>query len=649
MARKPKRKGKGPAPTSPSSLWLPAVILLAAVAVAYIPAIRAGYIWDDARYVTENEALRSAGGLARIWFDVGATIQYYPMVFSTFWVEQRLWGLHPLGYHLVNVLLHGGSAILLWMILRRLSLPGAWLAAALFALHPVQVESVAWITERKNVLSGFFYLAAMLAWVGWARPDKPAAGARGDRRLYTAALAFFVFALFSKTVTSSLPAAALLVLYWKRGRITLKDGAPLLPFFAAGIAMGTLTGWMEKNVVGAVGADWDYSFVERLLVAGRALWFYLGKLLVPVNLAFNYPMWTIDEGSVVAWTMPAAAVLAGALLFAYRNRIGRGPLVAALFFGGTLFPALGFIDVYPMRYSFVADHFQYLACIGPFALVAAAAATRLAGAGRRLPAGETPGGIYAIGAAIVIVLGALTWRQAVPYENIITLWQDTLKKNPASFLAHNNMATHLVDWGRLDDAIRHLSDAVRLKPDFYEARCGLGTALTEKGRTAEARFQLEAGRDLRPDKPWAWVYLGDAYRAESKPEEAIENYERALEVDPSNARARNNLANLLSEMGRFEKAIPHYREAIRLDQRNANSRRNLALALTAGGKADEAVREYREVLRIDPQDLPARFNLAELLEGLGEKEAAAEEFRAVLRIEPRFAPARAALEKLEGE
>lgn len=639
MARK-----KQPPPPLPS-LLLPALLFLAAVVIAYVPAIRAGYIWDDPRYVTENEALRSVGGLGRIWFDIGATIQYYPMVFTTFWAEQRIWGLAPLGYHLVNVLLHGGSALLLWTILRRLSLPGAWLAAALFALHPVQVESVAWITERKNVLSGFFYLAAMLAWIGWARPEGPEEGARGDRRLYGAALGLFLLALFSKTVTASLPAAALLVLYWKRGRIARCDVLALLPFFGAGAAMGTLTGWMERNVVGATGPDWDYSFVERFLVAGRALWFYLGKLLLPVNLAFNYPKWTIDTGSLLWWIPATAAILAPVLLFLYRKRIGRGPLTAALFFGGTLFPALGFIDVYPMRYSFVADHFQYLACIGVFALIASAAATRLGGPRRR--SAKAPAGMYTAGVAAVVVLGALTWRQAVPYENIVTLWQDTLKKNPDSFLAHNNLATHLVDWGRMDEAIRHLSDAVRLKPDFYEARCGLGKALTEKGRTAEARAHLEAGRDLRPDKPWAWVYLGDAYRAEGRPEEAIENYGRALEADPWNPRARNNLANLLSERGRHGEAVPHYREAILLDPANPNPRRNLALALTAAGRPDEAIREYREVLRIAPRDLAARFNLAELLEGMGDPDGAAEEYRAVLRVEPRFAPAREALDRLE--
>jgi tetratricopeptide (TPR) repeat protein len=631
--------------------WLPAAALVVAIIIAYLPALRSGYIWDDPRYVTDNPTLRSLAGLFHTWFTPGATVQYYPMVFTTFWLEHHLWGIHPFGYHLVNVLLHAASAVLLLIVLRRLRVPGAFPATVLWALHPVQVESVAWITERKNVLSGLFYLAAALSWLGYARPEQAEPPLRGRSGPYAAALIFFVLALFSKTVTASLPAAALLLLYWKRGRITRRDVIPLLPFFAAALAMGSVTSWMERTVVGARGPEWDLSFAQRLLIAGKALWFYLGKLLWPARLIFNYPRWVINTGSGAAWLLLGSALLVPMVLFSLRHRVGRGPLVAFLFFGGTLFPALGFVNVYPMRYSFVADHFQYLACIGPFALLAAVGAESLLGkadarSGHRTSAPRTTAGVYAASAVLAVLLGAVTWRQAVPYRDLPTLWQDTLRKNPSSFLAHHNLAVGLIEDNRPDEAIVHLREAVRLKPDFYEARCALGSALVRKQRLADAREQLVTARDLRPDKEWAYIYLGDALVQERHLEEARQQYEQALAVRPTSGLARMNLATVLSQLGLQDAAIPLYREILRGDQNNAMMRRNLALALSARGDADEAVVEYREVLRVAPRDLPARFNLAELLAKRGETAAAAQEYREVLRLDPRFAPAKAALDSL---
>jgi len=670
--------------------WLPAMLLFVLVVVAYIPALRGGFVWDDPRYVTENETLRSAEGLGRIWTDPGATIQYYPMTFTSFWVEHHLWGADPLGYHLINVILHGLSAILLWLILKRLSLPGAWLAAALFALHPVQVESVAWITERKNVLSGLFYMAALLAYIRFAPPDDKRRE-RGDRRFYFAALFLFLLALFSKTVTSSLPAAILIMIWWKRGRIGLGDALPLAPFFAAGIVMGSVTSWMEANNVHAAGPEWEISFVERLLIAGRALWFYLGKLVFPVRLAFNYPRWSVDAGVWWQWLFPAAAI-ASVMAFSVRRRaIGRGPLAAALLFGGTLLPALGFFNIYPMRYSFVADHFQYLASIG-FFMVIAVIVTRLFGAGRavvkkRRAVAVPPSANNALrvaAAVLIVILGTLTWKQSAIYADLETLWRDTLEKNPASFLAHNNLASIIQERGAADDAIRHWSDAVRLKPDFYEARCSLGKELVRRGQVADGKAQLIEARRIRPEKVWAHIFLGDAFAAEGRVdeavEEAVESYRTAVSLDPDEAGAhthfantlarsgrleeavdrfriavdldrsspvtRNNMANALSELGRFAEAAEQYAEALRLEPGYSTARRNLGLALWNQGRMEEAIRVYREAIRIVPGDIGSRLGLAALLAEEGRGEEAAVEYREILKIDPRCEPARTALDSL---
>jgi hypothetical protein len=344
------------------SFWTFVAIVVPLTLLAYLPAWNGGFIWDDNGHITKP-ALRSAAGLLRIWLEPGATQQYYPIVHSAFWLQFHAWGLNPLGYHLINILLHALSACLLAGILRRLAVPGWWLAAALFALHPVQVESVAWITELKNTLSGVFYLAAALTYLRFDERRTPA--------LYAGALSWFALALLSKSVTATLPAGLLIGFWWKRGRLDwTRDVRPLLPFAAIGIAAGAMTVFMERTFIGAQGSAFDFTFVERTLIAGRAVCFYLLSLVWPANLAFNYPRWPISQSTWWLYLFPLAVAAMLAAAWWVRDRT-RAPLAALLFFGVTLGPALGFVNVYPFRFSFVADHFQYLACLGMLSLAAA--------------------------------------------------------------------------------------------------------------------------------------------------------------------------------------------------------------------------------------------------------------------------------------
>jgi hypothetical protein len=343
-------------------------LLVLLTLVAYLPVLQyGGFIWDDDFYVSNNPLLRSVNGLVRIWTEPTATPQFYPLVHTTFWIEYHLWQLNPFGYHLVNVLLHALNAVLFWRLLTKLDLPQAWVAAAVFALHPVCVESVAWISERKNVLSAFLYLSSALVYVEfwmWG----------SDKRRwvpYAAAFALFVGALLSKTVTCTLPATLLIVLWWKRGRIKWGDVLPLVPFFVAGAALGLTTAWIERYRAGAMGGEWDLSFADRWMVAGRAVTFYAAKLLYPHPLSFVYERWQIVAGAWQQWLFPLGVIALLATLWALRERIGRGPLAAAAAFVAILGPALGFVNVYPFRYSFVADHFQYLASLAVITLVAA--------------------------------------------------------------------------------------------------------------------------------------------------------------------------------------------------------------------------------------------------------------------------------------
>ncbi len=535
-----------------------AVLLAALTLAAYWPATGNGWIWDDDSYVQENPHLRSLRGLAEIWLRPGAVPQYYPLVHTSYWLEYRLWGTEPGGYHAVNILLHAASAVLVWRLLRRLEVPGAWAAAAIFALHPVQVESVAWVTERKNVLSGLFYLASAAAFLRWAPPERER-GAGGSPRLYAASLALFVCALLSKTVTCSLPAALLLVAWWKRGRIERADVRPLVPFFIAGLALGALTVWLEKANVGAAGPDWELSFAQRVLIAGRALWTYAGKLAWPAPLVFFYPRFDVDPAQWRPWLYPAAAAAVVSALWLLRRRLGRGPLVAVLFFAGTLVPALGFFDVYPMRFSFVADHFPYLASIGLITLTAACGA---AAAGRIGPAARMPAA--AVLAAVLGALGTLTWQRCLAFRDAETLWRDTLEKNPDAWLAHNNLGVILRGRGKDEEAVAHYRRSIELKPDYGEAHSNLGGALASLGRNDEAIEHIELALRLNPDNASAHVNMGGVLRAQGRTVEAIEHYRRAIELNPRLPRAHLNLAITLEVTGDLDGAARHYRQALEL-------------------------------------------------------------------------------------
>ncbi|MEW6198987.1 MAG: tetratricopeptide repeat protein [Planctomycetota bacterium] len=660
-------------PTTGAPPWVAGVAVLLAVVAAYLPALRAGFIWDDDDYVTANETLRSPDGLRRIWFEIGATPQYYPLVHTTFWIEYRLWGLNPLGYHTVNVVLHGLSAVLLGLLLRRLRVPGAWLAAALFGLHPVHVESVAWITERKNVLSAACYLGSLLAYRRFSRLGD-ADGPR-DWGLYGLALLLFALALFAKTVTCTLPAAILLLTWWKRGRLTWRDIAPTLPLFVSGIALAALTIWMEAHLVGAARVAWGLSGLDRILIAGRAVWFYLGKLVWPHPLCFVYPRWTIDPAQPAACLYPVAAVGLVAVLVSARRRLGRGPLVAALFFGGTLVPALGFVNVYPMRYSFVADHFQYLASIGPLTLLAALTARGLEVEGR-LPGGPRLGRSFALPrratAALCLIvlglLGALTWRQAGWYRDAETLWRHTLAVNPGAWMAHNNLGDLLLCRGHVDEAAMHFAAAVRLapddayahnnlaitlhrqgcreealssfrealrrRPDYPEAHSNLAAVLLELGRYDEALQHLDAALRLRPDRAEAHVRRGDVYAAVGRRDDAIAAYRRALQIRPDLVEAHHNLGAVLLEAGRVAEAIAQFEHVLRSEPGLATAHNNLGHALIKAGQPEAAARRFRTATELDPSSASAWSNLGGALRGLGDDDQAIEAYRRALILRP---------------
>lgn len=595
-------------PSRPS--WGYGCVLVFIVLIVYLPALDAGFIWDDDDYVTDNMTLRSVDGLRAMWTEKGAIPQYYPLTHTTFWLEYQCWGLNPVGYHAVNILLHALGCILLWRCLGLLGVPGAWFIALLFGVHPVHVESVAWITERKNVLSALFYFASFeVYWRYYTR-----AGGWQDsavsiwNKSYAAAFLLFACALLSKTVTCSLPAAILLLIWRKKGHLTLRDVTLLIPYFILGAALAWITVHLEKTMVYAVGAEWDYSLVNRVLIAGKAVWFYAFKLVWPSPLTFFYPRWNIDAGNWILYLYPGALLVGLCALWRYRSRLGRGPLVAVLYFCGTLFPALGFFDVYPMRYSLVADHFQYLASIGMLALsVSFVIRARQTLWPDRFFVESVPGGI------LVLVLGLLTWRQTHVYKDIETLWNVTIERNPSAWAAHNNLGLLYHQRGDLDAAIQHYREAYAINPQGSEILVNLGIWHADRKEDEQAILWYKRALELRPDDPNPYYNLGNVRLHSGQYAEAIDLYQRALALRPDDSRIWTNLAQAYFKVGNITRAEQLYRQILGQNTGSADDPFNLGIVLEQQGRYMEAEELFRAALTLNPNHTAAQLRWAEVL------------------------------------
>src|SRR5437762_7246647 len=580
-----------------------AVVLAAVTIFAYRPAWHGGFLWDDDDYIINNELLTSPHGWQRIWFSLDSPSQYFPLTYSTFRIEHALWGLNTTGYHWVNLLLHVGNALLVWAVLARLRVPGSWLAAAIFALHPVQAESVAWITERKNVLMGFFFLLTLLAWIAFndERTRRPWI-------FYCLALIFYVLALSAKATACTLPAALFLILWLQNKPITIRRLIWILPFIVLGIGMGLLAVWWERYHQGTNRAVFAFlSPIERILVASRAVWFYLSKIFWPSNLTFIYPRWNISPADLRNYIWLLAGIAACVAIYFLRRYFGRSTEVAAAFFVATLSPVLGFIMLFTFRYTFVADHYQYVACIGPIALASAGIVI--------LSDKFTQYRAVIVSAAFLIVasLGALTWRQAATYTDIEPLWRTTLARNPECWMAHTNLGLVLLQKGKIDDGIAHYRSALQMQPNSWDAEYNLGTALVRKGQVDEAIRHCERAVGMRPTDPDAQVSLGDALLRKGRIDDAIDHYQKAMMARPDHFLSRYGLCQALLEKGELDSAIQVCRSALVLWPSDADCHTTLAIALEENGNSAEAIQHYQKALEFAPQSISTLTNLAWLL------------------------------------
>ena len=567
--------------------------------VCYLPAMLWGGLnWDDHIW-SQSRAVREWSGLSTIWSwptRIEGEVHYWPLTYTTFWLEHKIWGLAPAGYHVVNVLLHLLNSLLVWRLLLRLAVPGAWVAAAVFAVHPLHVESVAWIIERKDVLSGLFYLTAVLVWLRFLEQPRP--------WRYGLALLLFAAGLLSKSIVVTLPVALLILQWWKNGRITLRDLRRLAPFFPVALLITAV----DLSSFGSRHGILDYSLPERMLVASRALWFYAVKLVWPTDLAVIYPRWDISLGDPWAWLYLAGAAALAAALWFMRHRIGRGPLAGALFFAVTLSPVLGFVNYGYMRYSFVADRFQYLAGIGVMAVLIGAA---VHGAGR-LSAGLKLG---ATGLMVVVLalLGTTTWRQAGIYRDKVTFFSHIVSLNPKARNAHIYLSSALTRAGRPEEALAAARIAVEKRPDHADTYAILGALLIRTERFIEAEEILGRALEIDPSHKENRHNIAEMLRVQSRYEEALEAYRAVIEIDPEHARAHAYMGDVLVRLHRYADAVESLNKALTLIKAAPSLRPNLP---TAGllhallGKASwglgrlEAGDEYfRRALELDPNNM----------------------------------------------
>lgn len=585
--------------------WLFGLILIVATTLVYQPAWRGGLIWDDDLYLKNAQA----HSLVEIWIQPPKTQQYHPLVGTAFWIGSKLWGDSMLGYHLLSIVFHACSAILIFKIVEQLRIPGAWLAAAIFALHPVQVESVAWLVELKNTLSGVFFFAAIYVYLRFDQSR--------NKLQYIAVLFLFVIGLLAKSVVALFPLVILIIVWWKRGKIEWKrDLIPLATFFPIAALAGILTAWMEQNFAAGGEERFDYSILDRFLMAGRSFWFYLAKIFWPADLILIYPTWTINPAIWWQYLFPFAAIALFIGLWMIRRR-SRAPFAGVAYFTIVVFPMLGFFDQSfymwdfgPFRHSVIlrADHFQYLAIVGIIVPLCGGAAILLA---RLDPALRIIG--YACAVVVLIILTALTWRQSRLYQNAETIFADVVTKNPESATAHNNLAGALMDRGAIDEAIFHYRKAIELKPDYQFANYNLGAALVQKGELDEAVQRLNWVLRDNPNDARAYFTLANALSKQGNQNDAIAYYGRALRLVPDFPDAHTNLANLMLERGNISGAIEHYREALRLQPNNPQAHYNLAVGLVRNGESETAIPELRAALQLDPNYPDATPLLQDLL------------------------------------
>jgi tetratricopeptide (TPR) repeat protein len=653
--------------------WLPRVLVIAGLTLwIYWPALGGGWIWDDTWYVTENTLLHDTAGLWKFWFQPGSWIEFYPLEETVMWVEWHLFGDNTLGYHLTSLILHVINSLLVWRLLAKFNLRLAWLGGLIFAVHPVQVESVAWISELKNTLSLPFYLLAMTSWIDYEEHKK--------KEDYQQALIFFLAGMLCKITMAPFPLIILLYAWWKRSRIDWKDVNASGPFFLVSIGLGIITIVASQLYLRLNSTPAEQillgGFLPRFVRAGLILSVYFSNVFLPWGLMIAYPKWPVNLYSPLEYVPWLALALLLYWLWRKRQDWGRHALLGLLFFLLTLAPFLGFVSISYMDFTWVLDHLLYIPSIGLIGLVVAALGSLRARLSPRLR-------FYGLGCiSLAILLMAMASRtSAMLFRNDETLWAYVLRNNPNNMWAHHNMGHDLLIKGRYPEALAQFEDAVALAPNFSDGYYSIGLVLEKMGEIKQAQAQFQHGLLLNPDNAGiydalgglarregdfvhaqelyqhalhlqpndavAYINLGDILIHDGHGSEAIDSYQHALELNPDLPQLRYNLGNALLQAGRFSEAVDQLKVAVILDPNIAAAHGNLGIALATLGRMPEAIEQLEAALAINPQLVQVHDNLARAYVQTGRIEEGIGQFQQAIQINPNDSNARDNLARLQ--
>jgi tetratricopeptide (TPR) repeat protein len=536
------------------------------VAIAYLPGFTGGWLWDDNQLVTENPLVTEAANLWRIWFD-NRSLDYFPVTLTSFWLEYRAWADWAPGYRTINILLHAANTVLVWRILERLGVPGAWLAAAVWGIHPVTAASAAWVAERKNTLSMFFGCLSVLGWLSYEDSR--------ERRFYGCSLVAFVVALLAKTSLVTLPLILPVLSWWRRGRVTRGDLARTVPFLLASFFLGLVTLWYQMTQTRSPGPGAAAVLVAALprggVLAGRAVGFYLWKDLWPTRLPMVYGLWPLETSRPLAYlpTLVVVTVVAG-LWWCRGKPWARAGLFAATVFLLALLPILGFLPAaYLKAHACVADHWQYVALVGPVTLAVAAGHRLLGGRRERL-----------VAAAIVLgILGVLTFRQVAIHRTPKGMWMHNLALADV-WEAHLGMSLVLAAEGKKGEAIEEARLAVAGAPQAIMTNSNLTNLLMEEQRYPEALDAYRAVLAIGGDSD-VRVYRGAGLASALMGDlDAAERYFAAgAAIAPDAFEIRLDWGQALDELRRPREAVARYREALLLREGHPEALNALAYLL----------------------------------------------------------------------
>jgi tetratricopeptide (TPR) repeat protein len=579
-----------------STRALAALLVLIAV-IAYIPAIGAGYIWDDDTLLTANPQMRSLHGLAQVWLG-DKSRDYTPLTLSAFWLQWHIWGANPVGYHIVSILLHALSAILIWRILIRLRIPGALLAALIFVIHPVNVASVAWIAELKNTLSGALFFASILAFLVSRDSHR--------RAPYLASVALFILAALSKGAVVTLPAVLLLCIFWRERKATSRDFAQLLPYALVAILTTFLTIKFQaraqhyNTILNGFG-HYDLPWF-RFVSAGDNIWYYIFSLIYPAGMSPMHPR------SAPGTILPLLAAIALLILFSiYRRTWGRPLLFAWSWYLIMLLPVLGLVWMTFMQQASATDWWQYLAAPGIFACVAAAIAT----AARKWRL------VHPIFATFLALLLVQTWLRADIYNSMFTYCYAVVAEDPTQWTLQNNLGILYKRQRRFADACECFQNAINFNPGYIQAYINYANTLAAADRPALGEKILRDTLKDHPGDPDILDTLSSLSAAQGNSADALTFQSQAAQADPTNPARIHTLARMLLAQGRFPQAEAAFRTAIALVPDSIPFHIELCQSLLAQGKKDAALQLSAHVDQLarqsaNPNDLAAAASLRQL-------------------------------------